>query len=187
MANLFSCRVDNRFGVDSMAERNAKFIPQPAFVAESTLGKLSTWLRLAGFDTLYDPLPPNWRRLRGFADSENRKVLSRTQRVMRQLAVGQGLFIRFDAPIEQMRQVIRYFHIRRNDLRPLTRCSRCNYWLQPADQAHIQNGVPDFVRERYERFMICSRCGRIYWPGTHSSRMADLFERWFCSIGIEGD
>lgn len=152
---------------------------RPAFVAESTLGKLAKWLRLAGFDTLYDTLPPDWQRLRAYADAEHRVVLSRTRRVIGRLKADQGLLIQFDAPIEQMRQVIRYFNIRRRDLRPLSRCSRCNNRLRPADETHIQNAVPDFVRQRHMRFMMCAQCGRIYWPGTHSSRMVDLFQRWF--------
>ncbi len=151
----------------------------PAFVAESTLGKLAKWLRLAGFDTLYDTLTPDWKRLQAYADAEHRVVLSRTRRVIVRLKADQGLLIQFDAPIEQMRQVIRYFNIRRSDLDPLSRCSRCNNRLRPADEMHLQDAVPDFIRQRHVRFMVCARCGRIYWPGTHGSRMADLFHRWF--------
>jgi uncharacterized protein len=152
---------------------------KPAFVVESTLGKLAKWLRLAGFDTLYDNPPPHWRRLRAYAEAENRVVLSRTHRVIERLKQEQVLLIQSDVPIEQVRQVINYFNIRPGDLAPLTRCSRCNSRLRPADGAHLQNAVPDFVRQHHVRFMMCVHCGRFYWPGTHSSRMADLFERWF--------
>ncbi|MEJ2660111.1 MAG: Mut7-C RNAse domain-containing protein [Desulfobacteraceae bacterium] len=128
---------------------------KPAFVVESTLGKLAKW------------------------EAENRVVLSRTHRVIERLKQEQVLLIQSDVPIEQVRQVINYFNIRPGDLAPLTRCSRCNSRLRPADGAHLQNAVPDFVRQHHVRFMMCVHCGRFYWPGTHSSRMADLFERWF--------
>lgn len=156
-------------------------IRRPAFVAESTLGKLAKWLRLAGFDTRYDDSPPDWRRLRAFAEAEDRVVLSRTRRVIGRLREGQGLLIRFDAPVEQMRQVITYYHIRPGDLEPLSRCLRCNTRLRPADRAQLQNAVPDYVRQHHVRFMSCARCGNIYWPGSHSSRMADQIQRWFDS------
>jgi uncharacterized protein len=162
-----------------MVERTADFVTQPAFVADSTLGRLAKWLRLAGFDTRYDPLPPDWRRLREYVVVENRKVLTRTRRVMERFVAIQGLLIRFDAPIEQVRQVMNYFNISRNDLRPLSRCSRCNRRLQTVDRTYFQNAVPDFVRQRHTRFLMCGQCGRIYWPGTHSTRMTNLFERWF--------
>ena len=165
-----------------MVEREAKTILQPAFVTDSTLGRLAKWLRLAGFDTRYDPLPPDWRRLGEYAAVEKRNVLTRTHRVMERFGAIPGLLIRFDSPIEQVRQVMRYFNISRNDLRPLSRCSRCNCGLQTADRSDFQDTVPDFIRLRHTRFLMCDQCGRIYWPGTHSARMTNLFERWF-----EGD
>jgi uncharacterized protein with PIN domain len=159
-------------------DRSRKF-RRPAFVAECTLGKLAKWLRLAGFDTLYDTPPPQWRRLRAYAEAENRMVLSRTREVIERLKKDQGLLIQFDAPIEQIRQVIKHYHIRPGDLEPLSRCSRCNNRLRPADEAHLQKAVPDHIRQHHARFSMCVQCGRVYWPGTHSSRMAILFQRWF--------
>jgi uncharacterized protein with PIN domain len=158
-------------------------LPRPSFVAECTLGKLAKWLRLAGFDTLYDPLPPQWRRLRACAEAENRVVLTRTRRVIGRLEAGRGLLIEFDAPIDQVRQVINYYHIRPGDLKPLSRCSRCNTLLRPPEGAHHLNAVPDYIRQHNVRFMRCVQCGRIYWPGTHSFRMAGFFERWFYPNG----
>ena len=156
---------------------------RPTFVAESTLGKLAKWLRLAGFDTLYDTRPPDWRRLRVYAAVERRVVLSRTRHVIGRLTAEQGLLIRYDVPLDQVRQVVRYFHIRPGDLEPLSRCSRCNSRLGPADRAHLQNMVPDFIRQQHVRFSMCTLCSRVYWPGTHSARMAGLFEQWFKGAG----
>ena len=87
----------------------------------------------------------------------------------------------FDAPIEQVRQVINYYHIHPGDLDPLTRCSRCNTLLCPVERRHYLNAVPDYIRQNQMRFMMCVQCGRIYWPGSHGARMADLFESWFSS------
>jgi uncharacterized protein len=151
----------------------------PAFVAECTLGKLAKWLRLAGFDTLYDSMPPDFRRLIRLGHSRNYVVLSRTQSVIRHLEATQGILIQFDDPMDQMRQVIRHFNIRRRDLMPLSRCSHCNCLLRPADQENIQSAVPDYVRQRHERFLMCDQCYRVYWPGTHGTRMLALIERWF--------
>jgi len=151
----------------------------PAFVAECTLGKLAKWLRLAGFDTLYDSTPPDFRRLMRLGHPRNYVVLSRTQSVIRHLEATQGVLIQFDDPIDQVRQVIRHFNIRRSDLMPLSRCSYCNRLLRPANQESLQSAVPDYVRQRHERFRMCDQCQRVYWPGTHGARMLALIERWF--------
>lgn len=151
----------------------------PAFVAECTLGKLAKWLRLAGFDTLFDIKPPDHRRLANFAQTQNRLVLSRTQSVISHLAAAQGLLIKFNAPIDQLRQVMRHCDIQRRDLRPLSRCSQCNYPLGTADQKNLRGAVPDYIRQQHERFLMCHKCGRVYWPGTHSVRMVAFIDRWF--------
>jgi len=151
----------------------------PAFVAECTLGKLAKWLRLAGFDTLYDIKPPDHRRLAKYAQTQDRLVLSRTQRVISHLDAAQGLFIQFNAPIDQLRQVMRDLDIQRRDLRPLSRCSQCNCALGQTDQENLQFAVPDYVRQCHERLSMCARCGRVYWPGSHSTRMLAFMDRWF--------
>jgi len=157
-------------------QRQAKL---PAFLSECTLGKLAKWLRLAGFDTVYDSMPPDFGRLIRYGHISNRVVLSRTQSVIRHLEETQGVLIQFDAPIDQVRQVIRHFDIRRRDLMPLSRCSYCNCLLQPVDQANLQSAVPDYVRQRYQRFLMCDQCHRVYWPGTHGARMLAFIDLWF--------
>ena len=151
----------------------------PAFVAECTLGRLAKWLRLAGFDTLFDNQSPDINRLSNCAKTQNRVVLSRTQAVIKHLEIAQGRLIRFNAPIDQIRQVIRDFDIDRPDLRPLSRCSQCNHPLRAADQENIQGAVPDYILLYHERFRICPRCRRVYWPGSHSTRILALIDRWF--------
>ncbi len=151
----------------------------PSFVAESTLGKLAKWLCLAGFDTHYDSNVPDFHHLNRIALTQNRTVLTRTQTIIKKLAPPRGLFIRFDAPLDQVRQVLRHFNVRRSDLRPLSRCSRCNRALRQVDKASIQGAVPDFIWQRHVRFQICIQCRRIHWPGTHYARTLALIDRWF--------
>jgi len=151
----------------------------PAFVVECTLGKLAKWLRLGGFDTLFDIRPPDHRRLAKYAQTQNRLILSRTQKVIRHLETDKGLLIQFNAPIDQLRQVMRHFNIQRRDLRPLSRCSQCNYPLRAADQENLRGAVPDYIRQQHEKFLMCPQCHRVYWPGTHGARMLAFIDRWF--------
>ena len=151
----------------------------PAFVADCTLGKLAKWLRLAGFDTLYDKKPPDFWRIVKSAQSQDRFILSRTQRVIRHLKDTQGIFIESNDPVQQARQVIRYFNIQRTDLRPMSRCSRCNLELQAAEPEQIRSIAPDYIRQSHEKFQMCRRCLRLYWPGSHGNRIAAKIDSWF--------
>jgi len=39
--------------------------------------------------------------------------------------------------------------------------------------------VPPYVAVHASRFFACPGCGRVYWPGTHSSRIARTLNAWF--------
>lgn len=154
-------------------------VKRPAFVAEWTLGKLARWLRLAGFDTLYDTMPPDYRRLSSMGRSCERLVLTRTKHVADRLDASRCLLIHHNEPIDQVRQVMQHFELHRRDLAPFTRCSDCNCLLRPAEPPNIQTAVPDYILQSQERFLMCDQCHRVFWPGSHGERMLVLFDQWF--------
>lgn len=143
---------------------------QPTFLSECTLGRLSKWLRLAGFDTRYDSQTPDVKRLANICSQENRILLTRTQRVKEQLTICKTIFIPYNDPVEQFRLVAHEMSLKAEDLRPLTRCARCNHLLEKASKEVVTNKVPEYVMQTQETFKHCTQCGRIYWPGTHVSR-----------------
>lgn len=151
----------------------------PRFVAESTLGRLAKWLRLAGLDTRLDDTTPDPSHLLQIARSENRIILTRTKSV-HEIAGGQeSLFIHFNTPMNQIHQVMRHFKVQQRVLRPLTRCTLCNHLLARVDKTAVQGAVPEHVWINQDRFMTCRLCRRIYWPGTHASHINELIELWF--------
>ncbi len=156
-------------------------LERPRFLAESTLGRLAKWLRLAGFDAAYDPCRPEAERLACLCWQQQRIVLTRTQAVRNQLDEGEALYIRFNAPLEQIRQVIDELALSRQDLKPLTRCARCNNTLQDASEVGWQQGIPDHVLQVHKRFKHCAVCDRYYWPGSHVSRWLAFMNQWFVS------
>lgn len=75
---------------------------------------------------------------------------------------------------QQLDEAIRKLNLTRNDLRPLTRCSRCNQELTTAATGDVLCRVPLYVRIMNSDFAHCRCCGRLYWPGTHYERMMSL-------------
>ncbi len=150
-----------------------------AFLAESTLGKLAKWLRLAGFDTLFDKSRPDPIRLKQIASAEGRVILTRTKTVIRHAQPQECLFIRSNAPLDQAREVMSYFKIQRKSLRPLSRCAICNCPLQRISREELEDRVPAYVRQQHDFFMNCQQCNRVYWSGTHVAKMNAIMDRWF--------
>ena len=145
------------------------------FVAESTLGRLAKWLRILGFDTVYERQPPAVKN-----PEPDRIRLTRTQKVLRQDPPEHVIRITADGYTEQLGQVIRELGLTLADIAPFTRCIRCNASIQPIDNASVFGKVPDYIWETHDTFRCCPQCGRIYWPGSHPrqslARIRNLFE-----------
>jgi uncharacterized protein len=151
----------------------------PPILADATLGRLCKWLRIAGIDAEWDFVTPDPTRLAQRASDHRRWVLTRSRKVFEELGANRCLLLVADDPLDQIRQVIRHFGIAQNDLRPLSRCSRCNRPMSNMAKQNIVGQVPDYVWQRHDRFMSCPRCRRIYWSGTHAKRIQSKIDRWF--------
>lgn len=151
----------------------------PLLLVDCTMGKLARWLRLAGIDTALDQRPPDALRLRQISDIEHRTILTRSRDVFQKNGPDRSVLIGFNAPMEQARQVMQHFEIRRHALKPLSRCAECNVMLSPQPKDAILGLVPDYVWQQHELFLRCSQCRRIYWPGTHAHRSKHLIDQWF--------
>ena len=135
------------------------------FLAESTLGKLAKWLRIMGFDTLYEPHVPDKK----FADTieSSRIFLTRTERVPIGKDSHNLIFIASNYPFDQLKEVIHALKIKAEDIHPFSRCIRCNTTIREIGKNDVQGKVPDYVWETHETFHTCSQCRRIYWSGSH--------------------
>lgn len=149
------------------------------FLAESTLGKLCKWLRMAGFDTLFDPRVPSPARLAAMAARQDRTVLTRTQRVYHTLGAMYAIFINANDPVEQIRQVFTETGIQRHHLNPFSRCLHCNHLVEPCEIEDVRHHVPEYISQVHSTFHRCPQCGRIFWPGTHNRRSLELIDGWF--------
>lgn len=132
------------------------------------LGRLARWLRLLGYDTLYDP---SWddAHLMRLARAEDRVLLTRD----RELAKRSGAIIilvvseRLD---EQLYHLQRELSINReND----PRCPICNSPIQPISKEEAWGEVPLYAYINNVTFSHCLNCGQYYWPGTQWQRIRD--------------
>lgn len=154
---------------------------QPALIADSTLGKLAKWLRLAGIDTRWDPKTPDVNRLERISVKEHRVVLTRTKSIFQKMGTSHCRFIHSNDVKDQIRQVIKDFNLQRHHLRILSICANCNNRLSRIRSADLRGRVPDYILHQYEVLMTCAKCRRIYWPGTHAARIKSIVDGWFSS------
>ena len=147
------------------------------FATENTLGKLTKWLRILGFDACEKSIDDGGKDTTLGYD---RYQLTRTRKRIEQLNQINGLFIQSNEPFEQIKEVIRAFDITEKDLKPFSRCVVCNSPIEPIDKETIRHIIPDYVWDNHDKFQQCPKCHKIYWAGSHfekgMKRIKALFE-----------
>jgi uncharacterized protein with PIN domain len=127
------------------------------------LGRLATWLRLAGFDAAYENEASDLELARR-ARAEGRALVTRDH----ELADRRGLrtlLIHSENLDEQFHEVLGAFPL--DIARRRARCALCNEPLEAVDADEIADRVPPYVSRTYTEFQRCPACRRVYWPGSH--------------------
>ncbi len=104
-------------------------LPELRFVCDVHLGRLASYLRMLGFDTLYSNDQDD-AYLSQVAGAERRVLLTRDVGLLKRSAVTYGAFIRATEPEAQLREVVQRFGVRRS-ASAFQRCIRCNGVTEP--------------------------------------------------------
>ena len=148
----------------------------PRFVADVHLGKLARHLRMAGFDTQWANDWDDDEIVRRSA-ADRRTILTRDKGMLRRRDVERGYFVRATESEAQLAEVIAALQLEAR-VAPFTRCRECNVALEDVAKEAVEHRLPAKVRGFYQRFRHCPGCDRLYWEGTHYSRMKGLLARW---------
>ena len=147
----------------------------PRFAADKTLGKLTKWLRLLGFDTRYaSELSP--KKIMD-ALEKDRILLTRARRIQKQFISRKLIFVESNHLAQQLKQIFHELGLDVGQTRPFSRCLQCNTEIVPVEKTHVQGRVPDYIFETHDRFQKCAVCDRIFWPGSHTRRSLEKIRK----------
>lgn len=144
----------------------------PRFIADAHLGRLARYLRMLGFDTLYENALPD-RELVRISRTERKVLLTRDRGLLMHRDLTHGVFVRGDRPRDQLRHVVNRLDLGARCL-PFSRCMNCNSELATVDPSTVTGEVPTAVAQIQHDFRRCPGCHRIYWRGSHYARMMKL-------------
>jgi uncharacterized protein with PIN domain len=144
-------------------------VAEVKLACDAMLGSLARWLRLAGLDSSYGP---------DFDDAELARCAAAAGRWLltrdRILAAGSGprvVLLRETAVLVQLREVVERLDLTLDESRFFTRCSLCNGELADVSAESVAELVPTYVASHQARFARCVVCDKVYWPGTHHTRI----------------
>jgi hypothetical protein len=162
------------FDITSDTKVRPEPLRQTRFVLDVHLGRLAAFLRLAGFDALYDREAAD-AQLADCSASTKRILLSRDQALLKRRIVTHGYWVRSTSPAAQLAEVVRRFDLKRT-ARPFTRCTVCNGATTLVRRGEVADRVPPRSRQFHDEYRRCAACGRVYWKGTHYERLRRLLE-----------
>jgi len=153
------------------------------FVTDAMLGKLTTYMRMAGYDVLYAPDEGavDDDEVARLAEETNRKLITRDVELSES---ADGLLLGSKDVEEQLRELSGSgmgF-----SLREPSRCSACNGELSEVgsegdrdggetegkgDSGGAGEGIPGDVGRAWR----CDDCGKVYWKGSHWDDVRETF------------
>lgn len=147
----------------------------PSLVLDVHLGKLASFLRLLGLDTLYRNDYED-SQLANISAAQQRLLLTRDKGVLMRKKVTYGYYVRSTDPETQVIEVLQRFSLF-SFIKPYTRCMRCNGILETVSKEVIIDQLPLKTRQEIHEFQHCLSCGQIYWRGAHYPRIQQFIDR----------
>jgi len=147
---------------------------EPCFLLDCHLGRLAAYLRMSGFDCLYDK---NYydNEIAAILADDRRILLTRDRRLLMRKVVQYGYCLRSLEPQEQLVEVIHHFKLE-DMIVPFRRCLRCNHPLDKIRKEEVLDRLEPLTRLYFEEFHLCPACNQVYWKGSHVTRMQKLIE-----------
>ena len=139
------------------------------------LGRLAKWLRIFGFDAAYFK-QPRFAKLLLTAMKEDRIILTKNTRIGKHRGV-RIVRIKSDILSEQLSQSFKELNTEPEQDKMFSRCTICNQELKMVAKDEVKSKVPEFVFEAQEKFLVCPKCSRIYWQGTHWGNVSDVLKK----------
>ncbi|MFP4188054.1 MAG: Mut7-C RNAse domain-containing protein [Halobacteriales archaeon] len=137
------------------------------FVTDAMLGKLTTYMRMAGCDVVYAPDEG------ALDDNEVTALVRETGRtlVTRDIELAEsvdGVLVESKDVREQVRELDEAGLML--ELDEPERCSECNGTLSPTDAD--ADDVPGDIKRAWR----CDDCGKTYWKGSHWDDVREVFD-----------
>ncbi len=155
-----------------LASRVVPFRPEeePRFVLDVHLGRLARFLRVAGFDVLYENEDMGDKKIAEISAAEERILLTRDVGLLKRSVVRFGHWLRNRDSREQFKEVVNYYGLKKL-FDPFSRCVSCNGSVGLIPKKRVEHRLPEGIRRDKKEIFECENCKQLYWKGTHYRRV----------------
>jgi len=136
------------------------------FAVDKMLGRLAKWLRILGYDTLFDPYVSS-ATIAKQAEEEHRIFITRDVKLTKHSDPLNFFIVQSENYREQLREVVGHFKLDVSS-HLFTRCTICNTEILPVEKEAVMDRIPEKSALNFDKFYQCPQCRRVYWEGTHT-------------------
>lgn len=159
-------------------DNKTRIIPEyegrPCFILDTHLGRLASYLRMMGFDTLYRNDYPD-DELAEVSNAEQRILLTRDVGLLKRSLVVHGYYVRNTNRRKRLHEIAQRYKLI-DQVEPFKFCLNCNGHLHQVDKDDIRDQLPEKTATYYDVFHQCDSCEQVFWKGSHYERMEKLLD-----------
>jgi uncharacterized protein with PIN domain len=161
--------------ITDLQHLRAKPLRKPKFILDVHLGTLAKYVRMLGIDSLYQN---NYKdeEIVKISLKEKRTILTRDRGILKRSDVTRGYWIRNTKTEDQIIEVIKRFDPKAH-IKELSRCLLCNSPLRKIAKARVIDRLPKKVKEYQKEFYYCRNCDKVFWKGSHYTKMKRIIEK----------
>jgi uncharacterized protein len=152
---------------------------RPSFLADAMLGSIARKLRIFGFDTIYIAHIDDDDILK-IAAEQDRIILTCDRDLFKRVVKkrAKGVLLESNNDIENIAHILAKNAVSSlNFNKEYSRCPICNGLMIRKKATEIQDCIVHLrVIESHKDFFQCTVCSKVYWEGSHSTRIIHLAE-----------
>ena len=147
------------------------------FLCDEMLQRLGRWLRAAGYDTLIENNGREDLEILNQALAEGRYLITRDVELSQHRRAGDSVILldchNLEECVAELSQQLPINWL----YQPFVRCMVCNTLLLAARNEQLEV-LPQRLRDNLEMSVYCPSCQKVYWEGSHVTRMRRHLQQW---------
>ncbi|MDO8339709.1 MAG: Mut7-C RNAse domain-containing protein [Candidatus Burarchaeum sp.] len=148
------------------------------FLEDIMMKKAGRWLRMLGYDVEPGESEDD-DALLAQAQRDGLTLLTKDRELhQRALTAGVGSFLPTkNGKIKEVAEILAHFGLNADNFPSRTRCPECNGPLREAGRKEVEAKVPAKSLEHYSQFWLCTKCGQVFWEGSHWEKIEKEVEK----------
>jgi len=149
------------------------------FLLDGMLGKLARWLRMLGYETMYQNDRSD-NELLAAAKRDSLILLTSDEELYRTASIRglESFLIQGRTEPERLANLAKRYNLTLKINPKDSRCPTCGSAIKETPKVGVEGAVPPATFKVYSTFWVCTnpKCAKVYWQGSHWKKIEQTLE-----------